>query len=382
MKHRIYTAVLCSCLMGILCTGCGKPKEYSTADLPLQSFDMTLAEDATLPFALKTITLPVESGKIGNHIVVNGDVFFALNHREFAISSKDIELMHYDGESGALTQLFAYQDDTNGMEFVEFTAVGQYVYLLAYENEPYDEDMRCNRRCEVWQIDTQTLAIRTVNTLEIDKTQYMRHALFATADGKLCFAYSLRHKDKDITKVTERIYDPAADTWETVKVINHEDGDYVANRDENFVCNTDGDAAVFSYGEAYILTTQTENPLYEEGTADYVNWAERFGEGDDKYYYFYHFDAKLKQLYRTKVDTLGHNTRSAGDYVMLWRNAGDTLGVFCLLPETGQLVPVSNEGFSTNELTYDNDDFTFVMQDKRDGSTAPPMIAYIENWRE
>lgn len=378
MKTPVYAAVLCGTLLCMLCTACGAPKEYNTADLPLQSLEMHTDAEASLPFTLQTITLPVENGKPQQHIIVGDDVYFVLNHQKFTISSNDIELMFYDGESGTLKQLFAYQDDENGMNFAEFTAVGQYVYLLAYENEPYDADSKRNEHCEVWQIDTQTLQIRTVDTLEIDKSQYMRHALFATEEGDLCFSYSIHDRDSDDTKVTEKIYDPAADTWETVRIIAHEDGDFVANRDENFVCDTTSGRAVFSYGEEYILSTDTAKPLYKEGTAAYVNWAERCGTGDDKSYQFYHFDTESQQLYCTKADSLGYDVRPMGEYVMLWRDAGDTLGVFCLMLETGQLVQISPEGFSTGNLTDENGCFSFVMEDKRDDAPHLPMIAFIE----
>ena len=65
---------------------------------------------------------------------------------------------------------------------------------------------------------------------------------------------------------------------------------------------------------------------------------------------FYHFDAESKQLYRTKADSLSHYVCPMGEYAMLWRDAGDTLEVFCLLLKTGQLVQAAPDNFSPHTL--------------------------------
>lgn len=141
----------------------------------------------------------------------------------------------------------------------------------------------------------------------------MKPRVFATENGDLCFSYALHDAEDNSTRVTEKIYDPTADAWETVRLIRNDTSGFVANQDENFVCNTESGTAVFSYGEEYILSTTTAKPLYMEGTATYVNWAERCNTGDETYYYFYHFDAESKQLYRTKADSLSH-------YVCPWES--------------------------------------------------------------
>lgn len=113
----------------------------------------------------------------------------------------------------------------------------------------------------------------------------MKPRMFATEDGDLCFSYALHDAEDNSTRVTEKIYDPTADAWETVRLIRNDTSGFVANQDENFVCNTESGTAVFSYGEEYILSTTTAKPLYIEGTATYVNWAERCNTGDETCYY-------------------------------------------------------------------------------------------------
>ncbi|MGN0648096.1 MAG: hypothetical protein ACI4J3_05650 [Oscillospiraceae bacterium] len=90
---------------------------------------------------------------------------------------------------------------------------------------------------------------------------------FVTEDGDLCFSYALHDAEDNSTRVTEKIYDPTADAWESVRLIRNDTSDFVANQDENFVCNTESGTAVFSYGEEYILSATTAKTLYMEGTA-------------------------------------------------------------------------------------------------------------------
>lgn len=384
--------ILCLLAAGTMSvlTSC-QPKEqtveYNIHDLPMACFEIQYGEDAVLPFTMQTMTLPALNGGVPRTNLVDGEqLYFAVDYEEYAISSNDIALFHYHAETGSLTELFHHTDDTLTMRFAEMVLLDEFLYLIAYTETPRDDNGDRESDCAVWQMNTKTFEIRILETIHVDKSSSLRRALFPV-DGEICFAYELSSDAADTASVTEKVYHTETDNWETIRrmELTREDPPYVADRDENFTCDESGAAAILTYEGSYRLVTHTPNALYVDGTASYVNWAEKITEGDTSFYYYYHFDAETKQLYRTKTDTLGYDICSAGDYVLLWRDSADKTipgqTMWCLMPETGTLTRCGPAGYTAAAIEDDSDDLSIVFRDKRDIGDGSAIIGFITDWR-
>lgn len=364
-----------------------KTVEYNTHDLPMTCFDIQYREDAALPFTLQTMPLPELNGGVPRANLVDGkQLYFVVDYEEYALSSNDIALFHYSAETGGLTELFHHTDDTLTMRFAEMVLLDDFLYLLAYTEEPRDDNGDRESDCAVWQLNTQTFEIRILDTIHVDKSSSLRRALFPV-DGEICFAYELSSDATDTAKVTEKVYHTETDSWETIRQmeLTQEDAPYVADQDENFTCDESGATAILTYEGSYRLVTHTPNALYVDGTAAYVNWAEKIPDDDATCYYYYHFDAKTQQLYRTKTDTLGYDIYSAGDYVLLWRNSTDEevpgQTMWCLLPETGTLTQCGPTGYTATTIEDGSNNLSIVFRDKRDMGDGSALICFISDWR-